>query len=221
MSEIKTDEQFEIIPHDQFCLGLVNNWIQIADSKASFLLTITLALIGALFSIVPYATKFVEACVRKNAGYFWLGFVESILFIFTAGCFVFALLKLVSVVKPRLTSVTDHKSVLFYQSIATMGFETYKSKLKTLDMKKLNNEYEDQIFNNSKVAKDKYKEIKDAICLMIWGGFFEIVFVLDKKNVDLADLPTDPHVKYITDHTHTIAYNNASALRNLGIVHAQ
>lgn len=50
---------------------------------------------------------------------------------------------------------------------------------------------------------------------------FEIVFVLDKKNVDLADLPTDPHVKYITDHTHTIAYNNASALRNLGIVHAQ
>lgn len=50
---------------------------------------------------------------------------------------------------------------------------------------------------------------------------FEIIFVLDKKDVDLATLPVDARVKYITDQTHTIPHANASALRNLGIIHAQ
>lgn len=51
---------------------------------------------------------------------------------------------------------------------------------------------------------------------------FEIIFVIDKK-VMAYDLPviTTHTIVYVTNLTHTIPYNNASALRNLGIKEAQ
>lgn len=50
---------------------------------------------------------------------------------------------------------------------------------------------------------------------------FEIIFVVDKKLTQKTDFYDQWNIRYLTNFTHTILYNNASFLRNLGIKEAK
>jgi len=50
---------------------------------------------------------------------------------------------------------------------------------------------------------------------------FEVIFVVDKHLEDWDTFSTTWNIHYISELTHAIPHNNASALRNLGIKQAQ
>jgi len=168
----------DVVSLNEYNLGLVIRWIHFADSKAAFLLTITLALFGASFAAVPSAAKVVVACVTLGGCFWMIPAVLLALYLAFAGCALAAVVTLVNVVKPRLVPKTWRKSPFFYQTVAMMELETFKKTMSSMSTHQAIDELADQTFNNADVALKKYEKIKDGIRFMVWSGVFGIPFII-------------------------------------------
>jgi hypothetical protein len=163
----------------KFNLENINRWIEFADKKASFFLTIALALFSISFTIIPIAWRIISGLIshNKNADSISVVILVLIFLIY----FVLAVLgisKLIKVIKPRVVSKSCRKSILYYETIKDIEIEVFKKEVQELSEEKIIDELSDQAYNNAVVASEKYKNIAEAIRFLQWSGLLAILFIV-------------------------------------------
>ena len=105
-------------------------WVELADKKAAFILTIALAIFSASFSIAPSLTEIISDYIANEKIYFIVfGSILILLSFFYIFVTLVGLHYLLSVISPRLAPHSKRKSVLFFQTIATMEIQEFKNKI--------------------------------------------------------------------------------------------
>lgn len=148
----------------QFNLQLIVGWINFADNKAGFLMTVALAIVGLSLADVPAATTVCANCWQQSR-YVPLAFVllTHVFFYATAGYTIVTLLK---IVRPTLTPQTEKKSWFYFQSIAAQSGPEFEEWARGLSGSELSAQLIHQIFENSVIAAKKFEQIsKASLCL--------------------------------------------------------
>jgi len=170
-------EKSELLSLNESNLERVQSFIRFGDTKASFLLTLTLALFAGSFSILPNTIKLGRYCL-KQFGSLWPLFVIVLLIcvlflIFT----VLSILKFISVVEPRLVPKTERQSPLYFHTIAKMTLDRFKEKMSSMSLRDAVDELADQTYNNSVVACDKFRTISEGIRFLLLALLFGVLLV--------------------------------------------
>ena len=141
---------------------LVMGWVGHADSKATFYLTVSLAILGASLTEVP---TLVRVCNHFWAGSpWWVSLLIGLHLIFY-GAALYSAYKAVEVVKPRLVPDSNTHSWYFFQSIATFDdVQKWRDFTGGLDDSSKFQHLVDQIWNVSRVAVNKYRVAGQADC---------------------------------------------------------
>lgn len=142
-------------------LDLVIGWIGHADSKATFYLTVAIAMLGASFTELP---ALVRVCEHFASTEQWT--LPAILIVCHLAFYGASLLSAyhsIGVVKPRLAPDSKTHSWYFFQSIATFEdvnkWRQFSQGLKCTDRLL---HLVDQIWNVSRVAVTKFKAAATA-----------------------------------------------------------
>jgi hypothetical protein len=163
----------------EFNLKNINSWIKLADNKASFILTISLALFSISFSSIPSGRQIISTMIMNGSKIQLIaGIVLVLMFI---AYFAFAILgikKLISIITPRTISTTKRKSIIYFGSIVEMELEKYKKEISNLTEDQIIDELSDQVYNNAMVASKKYKDVEAAIGLLKIAGLLGITFIV-------------------------------------------
>lgn len=179
MESIKLMSKENNIKLAEFNLKNISSWIEIADKKAGYFLTIALALFSVSFTILPKVSANIRSYFSEGSTLLLLlGIVLVLIFL---AYFILAILgirRLVRVITPRLIPKTCRKSVLFYETIKDMELENFKRNIQEMSDERIVDELSDQAYNNATVASEKYRDIRKAITLLKWGSLFAILFLV-------------------------------------------
>lgn len=159
----------------KYNLTLVIEWIKFADSKATFLLTIALAVVGLSLTEIPPATRVVTSLVESD--HWWLGLGLIVLHFGFYAFSVYTIFALVKVVRPSLAPKPERHSWFFFQSLALLSPEDFKSFSAALDTPNKLSQLTDQIYNNAVVARQKYAQISHALTLLLWSVLLGLLAV--------------------------------------------
>jgi len=162
------DEQKLRIDASKDNLARVISFANVMDGKATFILTLTLALTGYLVSqLGPY----LEAHAKWNAMPNWAppcfylldgaGLASLVFFIATA-------ISVIQCIKPRLTQHTGNQSPFFFGSIAAGSHEKFKETMKTLSPVSIMETLADQTFDIAKIVQTKAAYVQRSFrCFLI------------------------------------------------------
>lgn len=165
-------------------LDLVINWVSHADSKATFYLTVAVAMLGASLTEIPALVRVCNQCLSVNC--LWLPSTLIVLHTAFYGTSLFSAYKSIEVVKPRLAPDSKTHSWYFFQSIAKFeDVGKWRDYTNGLNGSERLQNLVDQIWNVSRVAVSKYKAagiadsaLRAAFCFGILSVF--ITLVLDE-----------------------------------------
>lgn len=172
----QSDSQLE---RSQYTLTLVTDWVKYADTKATLLLTIGVTILGVSLTDIPLATKVVRFCFANNhnpGGYFLI--LAHVIFY---AVLIFAIYLLLTVVRPKLVAKSEKHSWYFFQSMALLAPEDFHSYTQQLTNGLAAQQINDQIYNNSVVARQKFETIKHAynsLVIAVITGLAAIIPVL-------------------------------------------
>jgi hypothetical protein len=161
---MKNNEQLKL---SEINFNTTKQWVELADKKASFILTVTLAMFSASLTIAPKLIIIISEYITNDKvlyvsfGIFLL--LSSLFYVFFT---LSGLHYLISVISPRLSASSDRKSVLFFYAIAKMEIDEFKEKFLNLSGQGIVDELLYQTHSNSLVASEKFEKIQKAInCL--------------------------------------------------------
>lgn len=161
-------EREERIESHYQSLARAIDFTKAADAKAAPVVILHVALIGALaFRAAPLFDKLSqspwELCEVALVALMALYILTALGAIGVAG-WVFL---------PK--TPRDRKSLIYFEDIAVMDWETFKSESKGLSSKTIEQQLLQQIFAVSKIASQKMRKVKCALILsgvaiVLWGG---------------------------------------------------
>lgn len=156
-------------------LELVNFWISNIDNKISFILAFVGVFIGFVISkSIPDIFKDVSNIAIKDIITLNFGQVISIfmlvaMYLSAISCLILLLLALIGRIDSKV--YREHKlktnSLLFFGSIASMNYSSYKEKSEKESKGQLINDINSQIYINSKICDYKFKLYNYSIKLLI------------------------------------------------------
>jgi hypothetical protein len=161
-------------------LDLVVSWIEHADSKATFYLTISLAMLGASFTELP---SLVRVCKHFVVADSWTLPVLLILvhIAFYGSAIVAAFISTV-VVRPKLVPASKTHSWYFFQSNAQFeDIHKWREFTNGLTSAERLQHLVDQIWNNARVAVSKFRSASSAdtwLRIAFCTGTISVVFTL-------------------------------------------
>ena len=163
-------------------LDLVIGWTSHADSKATFYLTMALAILGASLTEIPTLVKVCVHCWGTQPA--WIILLVGLHIVFY-GFALFAAYMALEVVKPRIEPESNTQSWYFFQSISRFeDVEKWSEFSNGLSEANKFQQLTDQIWNVSRVAMNKYKKagwadfgLRVAIC----SGVVAVVVTLVVK----------------------------------------
>lgn len=154
-------------------------WVELADKKATFILTIALAIFTASLAIAPRLDQIISSHITSGyIKYIIFGAFLILLSVFYIFVTILALNYLVSVISPRAAPHSKRKSVLFFQTIATMEIQEFKDKILKFNKNDIVDELLDQTYNNSVVASQKFEKVRKAIICLKWAGLSGLILIL-------------------------------------------
>jgi len=146
-------------------LELINNWISLADSKATFLLTITTFFLSASIFALPNIHKSIIEYLQYPSVLLSTSCIIILTLYFSSS--LLSLLSLIQVIKPRLKKIGKKTSLLYFMDISNMEIEEYQKELMSLSNGQLKEHMIGQIYANSQVAKKKYENLDTAINFLV------------------------------------------------------
>ena len=148
-------------------LGIINTWIGNIDTKVSF----SLALSGALISVIfdkgmPRIFKRIAEVsnLQVLSGGDLIGALLVALLYLSS--FISILCFMLSIIA-RVNNPSNAQSVFFFGSIGNMTLENYKSAVKDMDEKEMIDDLEEQIHTNSKICSLKAKWYNKGIKFLL------------------------------------------------------
>ena len=143
----------------------VTTLINFADTKAATFLTISLAIFGLSLTDIPAATRVLKACFASSQYLAAAGIILSHIAFY--GALAIALWKFIQVVRPTIAPKSEKHSWFFFQSMAQLSAVDYHEFTTTVNGENLFDQLNDQIYNNSVVAKQKFESIKSGVFWLI------------------------------------------------------
>ncbi len=163
-------------------LARVIHFVGIVDAKAQFVLTLVLALTAYL--VTELGSFFgAERAHIASRGLVLAAF--AFMDIVLGACvvlFVFALLKVLEAITPRVKPYSGNTSLLFFRTIDSMPRDEFKQRMSGLSAAQLTNELIDQTYDNAKVVTRKAADVRKSIVYFKLGllafGIFTLVHPL-------------------------------------------
>lgn len=158
-------------------LDLVINWVSHADSKATFYLTIAVAMLGSSLTEIPALVRVCQHFASTSSWWVPAILIASHLAFYISS--LFSAYKSIEVVKPRLAPDSQTHSWYFFQSVAAFAdLDKWRDFTHGLKGAERLQHLVDQIWNVSRVAVAKYKAAGTADCALRVAFCFGTVSVL-------------------------------------------
>lgn len=159
-------------------LELINTWISNVDSKASFALAFTTAILGLIFynagSMPSAFSHMYDAVSRKNISceivFPFISVVGLYISFFLSISFFFLALK--------GTTKSGSSSILFFGTIAGLSQNDFKAKIFNMNDKALQKALAEQIHTNSIVCAKKFKWYNTGLRLLVLASMLCVVCLL-------------------------------------------
>lgn len=148
-------------------LGIINTWIGNIDTKVSFSLALSGALIGVIFDKgMPRIFKRIAEVsnLKVLSGGDLIGAILVVLLYLSS--FISVLCFMLSIIA-RVKNLNNAPSIFFFGSIGNMTLENYKSAVKDMDEKEMIDDLEEQIHTNSKICSLKAKWYNKGIKFLL------------------------------------------------------
>lgn len=163
------DDKKLLIDTNKDNLARVMSLASMMDGKATFILTLALALTGYLVTqLGPYLDAHAKWNTMPNWApacfYFLDGMAAASL-----GVFIATAICVIECIKPRLTQHTGNASPFFFGSIAEGSHEKFKATMKTITPDMIIDTLADQTYDNAKIADAKTRNVKHSFKLFLWG----------------------------------------------------
>ena len=152
--------------------------IRFADRKAQNLLRLTLAIFTVAFIGVPPAVIALKEYASQGGWRLAMFIGAIVLYVACSGCLLGSMVSIVRVIRPRREKNSQHKCLLFFDSIANMQLEEFLQMLRKMDYDAAVTELGTQLYQSSKIARSKYAAVDTAIHWLLNGVLIGIVFAL-------------------------------------------
>ena len=153
-----------------------NEMIQLADRKAQTLLRLVLGLFMIAFVGVPPTVMSLQKFYGAGGWKLALFVGTVFLYLVCAGCLLLSMIRIISIIRPRLPRGRNLPRSLFFASVANMSKEEFRQYVLEADTNILLEDLVDQTYQTALIAKTKYQHLNAAIGWMLGGGVVGIVF---------------------------------------------
>ena len=155
------------------------NLIRHADGKAQMLLRIALALAGAAFIGVPPTVISLKEWLFTGGPLAITMFCGVIaLYLVCTMCLLIAVMKIMRVIRPRMSPMGVKPSVFFHQTIVGMGYEEFREEMRTIEPTQAIDELTSDLYQMAHITSAKYRSLNEAIGWMMGGGLFGLFFAI-------------------------------------------
>lgn len=167
MSKDATNNKNELITLNERNLARVIGWISVIDSKAKFIFSIILVVLGYSVPQVGSLTKICTSLWEKEA------FAPVVVLVFLMGgtfiCLIVSFIYLVFIIYPKRKPFTGKVSYFFYESIAEMPASEFQAKMSSISATEAIDGLSDQTYNNAKVVKRKFDQLSISVIWFLIG----------------------------------------------------
>ena len=159
---------YKLLIHvNQENLDRVISWISIIDSKAKFVLTIILVLLGYLITGVETLIDASQSFWSQRLYYSII--VTDLLFLLAFASLLVSMAYLISIIFPKRKAYTQKSSAFYYQSISAMAVADFQNTMRSLNEDEIIDLLSDQTYNNAKVVVKKFDQLCTSI-IWFWIG---------------------------------------------------
>ncbi len=163
----------------KFNLERINAWIEFADKKAGFLLTLSLAFFSISLTMAPKTVELLRIYIsQSDKTTIMLALLIICLIMIYLILSIYGIYKLIKVIEPKISSMSVRKSIFFYGDINDMQLYEFKNRFIQLPSSKFIGELCDQIHANSKIASSKYNDIHRSILLLKYAGLLGLFLII-------------------------------------------
>lgn len=156
----------------QTTLSQVSRWIEAADAKARLLITVGVFLIGITMLRLRYLREWWQTAPGPL---FWISVVLAAI---SMVGLVYSIYCSVSVAIPRREAASRHRSMFFFEHIASEDQAKLKEAFREMSEMKIVDELADQVWNVSQVARIKYDLLVVSTRAAFVGGLAGVLFLL-------------------------------------------
>lgn len=167
-----------LLAFNQDNLERIIGFVRLADRKAQFLLTITLAIFAGGSTLLPEATRLASNSMVLASVHWAVPVLLPGVYLVFLVTVVLAVWTFVGIVRPRLVPATGHGSPLFFQTIATMDPSAFKETMKSIPRERAIDELAEQSYNVSVIARSKFEEIERGVRRLTVAGLSGILFTI-------------------------------------------
>jgi len=173
ISNDASNNKNELITLNEGNLARVIGWISVIDSKAKFIFSVILIVVGYSMTQIRPLTKTCTILWGRKAFTPVMVLVFFMLGVFV--CLIISFVYLVLIIYPKRKPYTGKVSYFFYESIAEIPASEFQTKMSSISVTEAINGLSDQTYNNSKVVKKKFDQLSISV---IWFlvGFGLLIF---------------------------------------------
>lgn len=176
MCKDKNITESELIAINERNLERVIGWVAIVDSKAKFVLSVIIVVLGYTFAQIGLPLKtIVELINHKNysLSVFLICFMICIF-----ACLFASFFYLLWIIYPKRKPYTGETSYFFFETIAKMEISNFKTKMASISYPKIIDGLSEQTYNNSKVVKRKFDQLSKSVIWFLIGLFLLFTFLV-------------------------------------------
>lgn len=160
----------------QFNLSITIGWITFADTKATILLTLSFALLGVSLTDIPALARVSIVCIEGKS-YWFFGVLLAVHLAFYL-MLLRSIWHFADVVRPKLIPSSEKHSWYFFQSMALLSPSDFHAFTASLTPESKLTQLNDQIYNNSVVARKKYATIANGIRYLIIASVLALLAIV-------------------------------------------
>ena len=192
------DDKKLLIDTNKENLSRVISFANVMDGKATFILTLVLALTGYLVSqLGPYLDAHAHWASTNWAPTFF--FLLDVAAFGCLACFTTTAIYVVRCIKPRVKRHTGKTSPLFFGTIAEGSHEEFKAIMKTLTPESVIDTLADQTFDIAKIVQEKMCNVQHGFTYFLCGLCCFLAFTIARPIVlSLSQPPIEKPAKPAT-----------------------
>lgn len=164
----------ELIALNERNLARLIGWVGVIDSKAKFILSVIIVVLGYSLTRVASLTSTCIGLLDKKA--VSPAILLVLLLLGTLVCLLLSFVYLVSIIFPKRKPYTGKASYFYYESIAAMPAADFQTKMSSISEDETIVGLVDQSYNIAKVVKSKFDQLSTSIILFLVSVGLLILF---------------------------------------------
>ena len=174
------EDKKTVIETNKDNLARVIGFANVMDGKATFILTLALALTGYLVSqLGPYLDAHAKWATAPNWAPTFFVILDAVA-LACLTCFTLTAINVIRCIKPRTIRHTGKTSPLFFMTIAEGSHEEFKATMKTLTPDGIIDHLADQTYDNAKIVQAKTANVHRSFTLFLVGLCCFLAFTIGR-----------------------------------------